>query len=174
MRPVRVGRREPTSGRSSSVERLVEAQRVGGSIPSVPAKRMTSVSKLGNAAACKAVRAGSMPARSSIRGDSPMVGHRSASPKTRVRFPFTVPTCGRGSLADRQPSKLFKAGSIPAARSNIVGVSSSGRASASKTDDQGSIPCTPANPPIGHGLSHLTFNQAKRVRVSLGGPPFRQ
>lgn len=53
-----------------------------------------------------------------FRGGISMVEYRSASPTTRVRFPLTAPIRGHSSEVERQPSKLFVAGSIPAARSN--------------------------------------------------------
>lgn len=83
-----------------------------------------------------------------------------------------VRTRGRSSEVERQASNLGVVGSIPTVRSNMR-VSSSGRASVSKTEDRGSIPRTCANPPIDHGLNRPAFNRQNRVRVPVGGPIFR-
>lgn len=70
-----------------------------------------------------------------------------ANVNTRVRFPLTAPIRGLGPLVGHQPSKLLKGVRFSQA-APVLRVSSSGRASDSKPDDQRSIRCTRANGPI--------------------------
>lgn len=168
MRQVRILLPEPITGRSSVVERLVEAQREGGSIPSVPAincrngepEIVMARSAKPNKGRCKS---GPFLQNADLVFEE---GPQSATLKKRVRLPQSAPTfAGLVFVARAFGFQPNEASSTLAVRTN-TGVKCYGSTTASKSVGQGSIPCTSANPRFGHGLSSRAFNTEKRVRVS--------
>lgn len=108
MRQVRILRWEPTSGYSSVVERRFEDPRVGGSIPSFPAR---------------------------ICG-SRMVRRWAANSEDGGSTPLRISNRGRGLLAAASECHSDEAGSIPAVRTNVTaGLVFVGRASGFHPDE---------------------------------------